>query len=146
MLSDFLKSHPATNTTLVRQLMDDHGYKLLYTPPYESWMQPIELVWARVKHNVARQAHSKRKWQETVTQTRDALSAIPADLCRKLVERTEKLMDTWLTTEAAGSLRRFGSMYALSVASPADRSRCTDLAVEETMLVGEAEVEQENEA
>jgi hypothetical protein len=44
VVSDYIKSHPAINTTLVQQLMQQHKYKLLYTPPYESWLQPIELV------------------------------------------------------------------------------------------------------
>src|SRR5690606_15555691 len=43
----FLKSHPSTNTTVAQQLMADRQHRLLYTPPYESWLQPIELAWAR---------------------------------------------------------------------------------------------------
>ena len=53
VVGDYVKSHPGINTTLVEQLMKQHKYELLYTPPYESWLQPIELVWARVKHDVA---------------------------------------------------------------------------------------------
>ena len=61
------------NTTLVHQLMKKHKYELLYTPPYESWLQPIELVWANVKRQVAMSASNVRKWQETKDQTKAAL-------------------------------------------------------------------------
>jgi len=65
VLSDYLQSHPGTNTTVVEQMMSAKKHELLYTPPYESWLQPIELIWARVKHTVAMQSSRKRKYQET---------------------------------------------------------------------------------
>jgi transposase len=35
-------------------LAEAEGHKVLFTPPYHSDFQPIELVWARVKGNVGR--------------------------------------------------------------------------------------------
>jgi hypothetical protein len=49
IVSVYVKSHPGINTTLVEQLMKENKYELLYIPPYELWLQPIELVWAREK-------------------------------------------------------------------------------------------------
>jgi hypothetical protein len=67
VVQDHIESHPS-NTTLVKEIMQVKKHELLYTVPYESWMQPIEVVWAQVKHQVARQARRRRKWQETQRQ------------------------------------------------------------------------------
>jgi hypothetical protein len=107
VVSDYVKSHPAINTTLVHQLMDQHKYKLLYTPPYELWLQPIELVWARVKHSVAMQSRTGRTWQETAAQTKTALHSITAEDCTDIIGHTHKLMDECLQSDAAGSLKRY---------------------------------------
>lgn len=37
------------------RLATEMGHKVLFTPPYHSDLQPIELVWARVKGNIGRQ-------------------------------------------------------------------------------------------
>ena len=57
-MRDFMKSRLApVNTTLVEQLMKEEKKQvLLHAPQYESWIQPIELVWAWTKHRVAEQA------------------------------------------------------------------------------------------
>jgi transposase len=145
VVSDYVKSHPAINTTLVKQLMDQHKYKLLYTPPYESWLQPIELVWARVKHQVAMQSRTGRTWQETAAQTRTALHDITAGDCKDIIEHTHTLMDEWLKSDAAGSLKRYGSLEALCRLTKAQREQCTDLNLEGGDLVGDDIQQRENE-
>ena len=45
----------AGKTNQVVGLATEKGHKVLFTPPYHSDLQPIELVWARVKGNVGRQ-------------------------------------------------------------------------------------------
>lgn len=144
VVSDYVKSHPSINTTLVKQLMDEHGYELLYTPPYESWLQPIELVWAQAKHKVARQASDKRTWQQTQEQARAALREMTPQACKNIVEHTHKLMDEWLQTAAAGSLQQHGSLDLLSRLTPEERARCSDLNLEGTALIGDAEEDKEN--
>ena len=47
VVKDHIESHPS-NTTLVKEIMQVKKHELLYTVPYESWMQPIEMVWAQV--------------------------------------------------------------------------------------------------
>ena len=37
------------------RLAEEAGHKVVFTPPYHSDLQPIELLWARVKGNVGRQ-------------------------------------------------------------------------------------------
>jgi transposase len=105
IVTEYIKSHPGINTTLVHQLMQQHKYELLYTPPYESWLQPIELVWARVKHDVATQSRVGRTWQETAQQTKAALKKITKELCGKIIRLTETMMDDWIESNDSGSLR-----------------------------------------
>jgi transposase len=145
VVSDYVKSHPAINTTLVEQLMAPMGHRLLYTPPYESWMQPIELVWARVKHQVALQSKVGRKWQETAEQTKTAMSELTAELCASLIKHTEKLMNEWLQSEEAGSLRKYESIEALGRISAAARALCTDLNLQGSLVTGDAHEDQENQ-
>lgn len=145
VVTDYVKSHPGINTTLVEQLMKEAKHELLYTPPYESWLQPIELVWARAKHAVARQANSDRKWQETQQQMIDALQGITPELCTSIISHTETLMDEWLKSDEAGSLKRHGSLDCLSRLSPQQRSQCSDLNLPDTLLTGAVEDEKENQ-
>jgi len=60
----FLQSHPGTNTTVAQQLMTNRQHRQLYTPPYESWLQPIE-----------------------------SCACVDKQRCTKIVKQTEKLMD-----------------------------------------------------
>jgi hypothetical protein len=131
----YLLSHPGMNTTVPRQLMDDAKFALIYTPPYESWLQPIELVWARMKHTVSTQAFLGRTHQETAAQTYASFDHIDGSLCSSLLSHVRKLMDVWLKTDAAGSLQRFESMSAMMAANKAEIEAVHDLYVEDTAMV-----------
>ena len=49
-------------TEIVR-LAEEHGHEVLFTPPYHSDLQPIELLWARVKGRVGRQYNNETTLQ-----------------------------------------------------------------------------------
>ena len=138
-MKEYIKSHPGINTTLIQQIMQSKKYELLFTPPYESWIQPIELIWARVKHQVATQSKVGRKWQETTDQMKVALSNVTGSLCNSIIGHTERLMDEWLESDAAGSLQQYGNIYTLGRLSVAQRRRLTDLNLDDTLIVGDAE-------
>lgn len=133
-LTNCIKSHNK-NSTWVKQLMDDKEYALLYTPPYESWMQPIQLVWARVKHEVATQSKVGRTSDQTMKQTKDAFKKVDAVLCKDIIGHTEQLMNDWLKTDHTGSLKDH-TIISLSRLTPHHRSRITDLNLEDTLIVG----------
>jgi len=113
VVSDYVKSHPGINTTLVQQLMKEKKYELLYTPPYESWLQPIELVWATAKHTVATQARVGRKWQGTADQMKAALQSITKKRCKNIIRHTEDRINNWIDSSEIGSLKQHGSLDAL---------------------------------
>lgn len=111
----------------------------------QSWLQPIELVWARIKHAVARQAIAGRKWQETAEQTRVALRDVTPELCKDLIAHTHKLMNEWLKTSHAGSLQAHGSIDALRRLTPKQREACTDLKLAEDQVTGDVNDDKENQ-
>jgi len=111
-LAKWLKVN-GVNTTVTQQVMEEDPHRchrLLYTPPYESWTQPIEMIWGQVKHQVARQAEAGRTWQEAKAQTEAALRKLTPETCEKTIEHVEREMDAWLQTAAAGSLKQLGSL------------------------------------
>jgi hypothetical protein len=55
------------------------------------------------------------------------------------------LMDEWLKSNAAGSLKRYGSIDALSRMTKAQREQCTDLNLEGDDLVGDDISTRENQ-
>ena len=141
----FLLSHPGINTTVPAQLMADAHASLIYTPPYESWLQPIELVWARMKHTVSTQAFHDRTHQETAAQTYASFDHIDATLCSSLIAHVRRLIDNWLQSDSAGSLSRFESMSAIIAATKAQLETINDLYVEDTEVIGDNHEEEEEE-
>jgi transposase len=102
-----LAEHPEINTTVPQQLMDDQDYELIYTPPYVSELQPIELIWAFTKALVARQSHRSRSVHTAAVQTREAMEQVSAQLCCKVISHCHKWMQQFMQSEEGGSLRRF---------------------------------------
>ena len=141
----YLQSHPGINTTVPQQLMSDAKFSLIYTPPYESWLQPIELIWARMKHTVSTQAYHGRTHQETAAQTYASFDRIDAELSCKLLSHVRKLTDSWLESDAAGSLSRFKSMSAIMTATKSEIQSINDLYVEDTSVIGDSHDNDEDE-
>jgi transposase len=108
-----LTEHPEINTTVPQQLFDDAGYELLYTPPYVSELQPIELIWAFTKALVARQSHRSRSVHTATVQTRKAIDEVTAELCRKEIAHCHQWIDTFMQSEEGGSLQQFKTLQVL---------------------------------
>lgn len=47
-----------TAPTALQELVGMYGHVVLYTPPHNSDLEPIELIWAQGKHRVAREYDS----------------------------------------------------------------------------------------
>jgi len=58
-------------TQLVRDVCP--GSRIIYTPMYESWLQPIELEWNQTKQRVAHGARKERKLDKKEAATKNAL-------------------------------------------------------------------------
>jgi transposase len=80
----------------IYRLLREKGHALLLTPPRCSTWQPIELYWASVKNDVARQYRQGRSLQETKDQLQASLTKWGnAEHCSKLIAHTTKLLKTW---------------------------------------------------
>jgi hypothetical protein len=80
----------------ILRLLREKGHTLLLTPPRCSTWQPIELYWASVKNDVARQFRQGRSLQETKNQLQASLTKWgTAEHCSKLIAHTTKLVKTW---------------------------------------------------
>jgi hypothetical protein len=108
-----LAAHPEINTTVPQQLMDDAGYELLYTPPYVSDLQPIEMIWAFTKALVARQSNRTRTAQACAVQTREAMERVTAELCQKQIAHCHAWIERFMQSEEGGSLQQFATLAAL---------------------------------
>ena len=108
-----LVEHPEINTTVPQQLMSDAGYELLYTPPYVSDLQPIEMIWAFTKSLVARQSHRSRTAHACAVQTREAMEQVTAELCQKQISHCHAWIQRFMQSEEGGSLQQFSTLHAL---------------------------------
>jgi hypothetical protein len=115
-VKDYIKGHPEINTTVPQQLMDDVGYELLYTPPYVSELQPIELIWAFTKALVARQSYRTRTLEEATIQTRQAMDEVSAYLCKQVIRHCHDWIHSFMKSEEGGSLRRYLDLSLLMYA------------------------------
>ena len=80
----------------ILRLLREKRHTLLLTPPRCSTWQPIELYWASVKNDVARQYRQGRSLQETKEQLQASLTKWGnAEHCSKLIAHTTKLLKTW---------------------------------------------------
>jgi len=110
---EHLAAHPEINTTVPQQLMSDEGYELLYTPPYVSDLQPIEMIWAFTKALVARQSHRSRTAQACAVQTREAMERVTAELCQKQIQHCHTWIEQFMQSDEGGSLQQFATLAAL---------------------------------
>jgi hypothetical protein len=108
-----LAAHPEINTTVPQQLVSDAGYALLYTPPYVSDLQPIEMIWAFTKAIVARQSTRTRTAQACAAQTREAMDRVSAELCQKQIRHCHTWIEQFMQSQEGGSLQQFGTLAAL---------------------------------
>ena len=112
-VKEHLAAHPEINTTVPQQLMGDAGYELLYTPPYVSDLQPIEMIWAFTKAIVARQSTRSRTAADCAVQTRQAMDQVTAQLCQKQIQHCHAWIEDFMRSEQGGSLQQFASLPAL---------------------------------
>ena len=93
--------------------MSDTGYELLYTPPYISQLQPIELIWAFTKALVARQSHRSRTVDQAAAQTRKAMDKVTTELCNDVIQHCHAWIDSFMRSDDAGSLSAFKDLAEL---------------------------------
>ena len=97
----WLEEHPDHNKTVVEQLMSDVGHSLVYTPPFCPEVQPIELLWAKIKRYVADRSTHNRSMTEAREQTEEAFEQVTKMFCNSIVKHCHDWIDQFLGTDAA---------------------------------------------
>jgi hypothetical protein len=138
-VKEHLKAHPEINITVPQQLMSDAGYELIYTPPYVSELQPIELIWAYTKGLVARQSTRTRSVDTTTVQMRVAMASVSAQLCQKVITHCHKWIEQFMQSDDGGSLQQFKDLETLMKA-PAEAVKVDDIAL---VVIAPAETDEE---
>jgi len=113
VVQKIIEQNPEINTTVPQQLMNDHHYELIYTPPYVSQLQPIELIWAFTKSLVARQSQRSRTMNEAAVQTRQAMDQVNQQLCLKVIHHCHKWVSSFMRSDSGGSLQQYQELSAL---------------------------------
>jgi transposase len=109
-VKQWLSDHPDSNRTVVEQLLDDAGHSIVFTPPYCPSVQPIELLWAYVKRQVASQSTVGRTMTQTREQTEAAFESIRWTFCNSVVKHCHDWIDAFLKTDAAEDLSQCGTL------------------------------------
>jgi transposase len=117
-VKEYLKQHPDINKTKIDKLLQPHGHFIVWTPPFVSIFQPIELVWAYVKRLVASQYTLNRSILVTRTQTDDAFDTVTPTMVKKRISHCHKCIDEFLSTDDAGSLHQYKTLENLITALP----------------------------
>lgn len=109
----WLEEHPDHNRTVVEQLMSDAGHVLIYTPPFCPEVQPIELLWAKVKRYVADRSTHNRSVIQARQQTEDGFEQITKMFCNNIVKHCHDWIDQFLQTDAAEDLQQCGTLAGI---------------------------------
>jgi transposase len=105
-LQDYLNRNPHLQRSRAQTLFDAEGWQLLFTPPYNSECQPIEMVWAKVKKFVANQYTSDRTMEAARLQTLDGFygygeenyAGVTSEFCRSCIRHVKEYCD-WFCRE-----------------------------------------------
>ena len=109
-IKKWLDEHPDYNRTVIEQLFDDAGYGIIYTPPFCPEVQPIELLWAKVKRYVADRATHNRSVTEARQQTEEGFEQITKMFCNSIIKHCHNWIDSFLKTEGAEDLKQCGCL------------------------------------
>lgn len=82
-------------TPWMTKLAAAHGHQVLLLPVHHPELNPIELVWAIVKNDCARQLRAGLKFKEVRQHLEGALANISAATCSKLYERVRQTERTY---------------------------------------------------
>jgi transposase len=97
------QAHPELFEERVTALLHRFGHYPVYTPPYASDTQPIELYWGTCKGDVARSLSGTRTVDELRAAVDKAMLAVSADACRRLIGHVHSWLNAWLSDTRQGS-------------------------------------------
>ena len=87
------KLHPGVTATylpVVVQMAKDAGHEVLFTPPHHSDLQPIEMVWAKVKGDVGCQYTTDTTMKDVLRRLNTAFDNLQSHMVQKCIDNTNK--------------------------------------------------------
>ena len=88
---DILNKVAPPPTYALDEIAAEHGHEILRTPPYHPELQPIEICWAVVKNQIARNCDFTMA--NLIAQLEDAFKNITSKTCSGLVKKIRKIED-----------------------------------------------------
>jgi len=92
------KLHPGVTATylpVVVQMAKDAGHEVLFTPPHHSDLQPIEMVWAKVKGDVGCQYTTDTTMKDVLRRLKKAFSDLQSVMVQKCIDKTNRELDDY---------------------------------------------------
>ncbi|GMF62783.1 unnamed protein product [Phytophthora fragariaefolia] len=80
------------------EIVTAHGHYLLYRPPYHPELQPIELIWARIKNAVAQDPADNAA--DLHDKVREQLAAVNSTAWTSVYKYTQKYEDRYTASMA----------------------------------------------
>jgi transposase len=111
-------SHPESQLSAVQKIFNQRGWQLIFTPPYTPQCQPIEKVWAYVKHHIASLFEPHRNAAVLLSQTilafyGDPFSDWPGvteEFCQSLINHSYK----WCNQFIDMHMKEGGNLFTLA--------------------------------
>jgi transposase len=104
---EILKSHPELTRTEIQKILHYHSYEVIYTPPYCPVVQPMELIWGKLKKYVCDKFHLKRNpeiLREQILQGfygHEDYVGITAEVCQSLISHTLNFCNQFIKVDDA---------------------------------------------
>ncbi|OQR85648.1 hypothetical protein ACHHYP_11603 [Achlya hypogyna] len=101
-----LKAYILANVLpVVVSLAHERGHEVVYTPPYHSDLQPIEMVWAYTKGRVGRQYCNNTTFQDVKDRLAHEFATLPDKIIRDCVNHMNKKVRPCLPTSTPPMLQ-----------------------------------------
>lgn len=77
---------------IVVKMLEDAGHQVIFTPPYHSDLQPIELIWANVKGEVGRQYDNNTNFSKVLERLKSAFANLTSKCVKGCIDKTNKIL------------------------------------------------------
>ncbi|XP_064099871.1 uncharacterized protein LOC135210878 isoform X1 [Macrobrachium nipponense] len=89
----------------IDQIAADHGHMINRLPPYSCMLNPIELIWAQVEHEIKNRNSNAEQSLESFEQiAREAIQEVTSELWQKCIQHSMKIEENYRNKDRAQNL------------------------------------------
>lgn len=107
-LVEILKKFAPEPTYSIDMIANEHGHKVIRTPPYHPELQPIEICWGILKNEIARNCDFTM--DNLMLQLDNAFRKITAKTCQKIIKKIRSVEDNFWEDDAKLDKRQENSL------------------------------------